>query len=147
MHRGLDWPEGAGDRGGLTPGGGGALGDCGAISREAAPSEGPELDSIGYKKPPRISLNQIDKIGERLVEFDLIFSHEKFVDTHEALWAWRVAHRYPLNAVHATFRRLARKVGAGDVSVHGAVRLCNALSEEHMVVSVQYPQQQVERGK
>ena len=62
-----------------------------------------------YQKPPALSLNQIDKIGERLVDPDLIADHQAFLDIHEKLWAWRVAHHYPLNGMHMTLRKRARK--------------------------------------
>ena len=59
---------------------------------------------MAYEKPP-CSFNQIDKAGKALFNDDL----DLFVrgDAAKAIWNWRAAHRYPLNAIHMTLRNRA----------------------------------------
>lgn len=62
---------------------------------------------MAYEKPP-CSFNQIDRAGKTF--FNEKLSIEERAGAIDAIWNWRTAHSYPLNALHMTLRNRTLKV-------------------------------------
>lgn len=56
---------------------------------------------MAYEKPP-CTFNQIDKAGKHISDAEV--RNDLRVDAARAIWNWRAAHSYPLNALHMTLR-------------------------------------------
>ena len=79
----------------------------------------PPWEAMAYVKP-KFSFNQVDKAATRAfmpAAFD--FRAEPLPDINKALgivWNWRVAHSYPLNALHMTLRYRTKSTDGGALT-------------------------------
>ena len=71
---------------------------------------------MAYEKPQH-SLNQIDKAGKAILD------HTQMAEGIGVLNTWRVAHRYPLNALHMTLRNRAIRIDANAITAQRLKRL------------------------
>ena len=72
----------------------------------------PPWEAMAYVKPIT-SFNQVNKAAIRAFmpgAFDRRVSASDFTNDVETIWNWRVAHSYPLNALHMTLRNRTRHV-------------------------------------
>jgi hypothetical protein len=72
--------------------------------------------SMAYEKPAH-TLNQIDKAGKAILD------PLQTIEGIEVLNSWRVAHRYPLNALHMTLRNRSKRIDANAVTAQRLKRL------------------------
>gem|GEM_PF-4559562 len=71
---------------------------------------------MAYEKPAH-SLNQIDKAGKAILD------PEHALAGIEVLNSWRVAHRYPLNALHMTLRNRSKRIDVNAITAQRLKRL------------------------
>ena len=64
---------------------------------------------MAYEKPAH-SLNQVDKAGKAI-----LLPLEAAAGI-QVLNSWRVAHRYPLNALHMTLRNRSKRIDGNAVT-------------------------------
>ena len=62
---------------------------------------------MAYEKP-EFSINQVNKAGTQITNLGL--PDDEFLQGWNVVENWRVAHRYPLNALHMTLRNRARQI-------------------------------------
>jgi ppGpp synthetase/RelA/SpoT-type nucleotidyltranferase len=88
---------------------------------------------MAYEKPAH-SLNQIDKAGRAILDPSQAF------EGIEVLNSWRVAHRYPLNALHMTLRNRAKRIDANTVTAQRLKRLESVVRKLHRQQTLQMSQ-------
>jgi hypothetical protein len=75
---------------------------------------------MAYETPPKISGSQLDKIGAQLAVTSLDHMPPGALDT---LLAWRVGHRYQLDAMHRSLRRRALRFDPKAITAQRLKRL------------------------
>jgi hypothetical protein len=91
---------------------------------------------MAYEKPSH-SLNQIDKAGKAVMT-----PAPAGQEAIDALWSWRVAHRYPLNALHMTLRNRAKRLDANAVTAQRLKRFDSILRKLERQPTLQMSQMQ-----
>lgn len=90
---------------------------------------------MAYEKPAH-SLNQVDKAGKAILE------PNTFIEGIEVLNGWRVAHRYPLNALHMTLRNRAMRIDTNATTAQRLKRLDSVVRKLHRQRTLQMSQMQ-----
>ncbi|HRF07192.1 MAG TPA: RelA/SpoT domain-containing protein [Xanthobacteraceae bacterium] len=94
---------------------------------------------MAYDKPSS-SANQIDKAGKRF--FNTGLTIDERAEAINAIWSWRTAHSYPLNALHMTLRNRALKVERTGLTAQRLKRLPSILRKLGRQTTMQMSQMQ-----
>jgi len=94
---------------------------------------------MSYDKPP-CSANQIDKAGRNF--FNEQLSTDIRGDAIDAIWNWRTAHSYPLNALHMTLRNRSLKSDPSALTAQRLKRLPSILRKLGRQSTMQMSQMQ-----
>lgn len=90
---------------------------------------------MAYEKPAH-SLNQIDRAGRAILD------PNRTLEGIEVLNSWRVAHRYPLNALHMTLRNRSKRVDVNAVTAQRLKRLESVVRKLQRQPTLQMSQMQ-----
>jgi hypothetical protein len=90
---------------------------------------------MAYEKPAH-SLNQIDRAGKAILD------PVRALEGIEVLNSWRVAHRYPLNALHMTLRNRAKRIDANATTAQRLKRLESVVRKLYRQSTLQMSQMQ-----
>jgi hypothetical protein len=90
---------------------------------------------MAYEKPKH-SLNQVDKAGKAILDPALAGAGI------DVLNSWRVAHRYPLNALHMTLRNRAKRVDVNATTAQRLKRLESVIRKLYRQETLQMSQMQ-----
>ena len=90
---------------------------------------------MAYEKPAH-SLNQVDKAGKA------ILLPSEAAAGIQVLNSWRVAHRYPLNALHMTLRNRSKRIDGNAVTAQQLKRLESVVRKLHRQPTLQMSQMQ-----
>jgi hypothetical protein len=90
---------------------------------------------MAYEKPTH-SLSQIDKAGKAIQD------PARASEGIEVLNSWRVAHRYPLNALHMTLRNRVKRIDANAITAQRLKRLESVVRKLHRQPTLQMSQMQ-----
>jgi (p)ppGpp synthase/HD superfamily hydrolase len=90
---------------------------------------------MAYEKPAH-SLNQIDKAGKAILD------PATALEGIDVLNSWRVAHRYPLNALHMTLRNRAIRIDGNAVTAQRLKRLDSVVRKLYRQKTLQMSQMQ-----
>jgi ppGpp synthetase/RelA/SpoT-type nucleotidyltranferase len=85
---------------------------------------------------PKHSLSQIDKAGKAISE------DVRAAEGIEVLNSWRVAHRYPLNALHMTLRNRSKRVDINAITAQRLKRLDSVVRKLYRQPTLQMSQMQ-----
>jgi len=94
---------------------------------------------MAYEKPG-YTLNQIDKAGKRIL--GPIDPRHEIDAALIALWNWRLAHSYPLNAIHMTLKNRATKIDKECLTAQRLKRYDSIIRKLHRQPSMQMSQMQ-----
>jgi ppGpp synthetase/RelA/SpoT-type nucleotidyltranferase len=90
---------------------------------------------MAYERPKH-SWTQVDKAGKA------ILNPETAMQGIEVLNSWRVAHRYPLNALHMTLRNRSMRVDVNAITAQRLKRLESVVRKLHRQPTLQMSQMQ-----
>ena len=90
---------------------------------------------MAYEKPAH-SLNQIDKAGRAILDPEQAFEGILVLNS------WRVAHRYPLNALHMTLRNRAIRIDGNAITAQRLKRLESVVRKLYRQQTLQMSQMQ-----
>ncbi|MGY3358853.1 hypothetical protein ACVWZK_005516 [Bradyrhizobium sp. GM0.4] len=94
---------------------------------------------MAYEKPP-CTANQVDKAGKYF--FNQKLSVADRAAAINAIWGWRTAHSYPLNALHTTLRNRALRVDDKALTAQRLKRLPSILRKLGRQTTMQMSQMQ-----
>lgn len=90
---------------------------------------------MAYEKPAH-SLSQVDRAGKAILD------PERALEGIEVLNSWRVAHRYPLNALHMTLRNRTKRIDTNAITAQRLKRLESVVRKLHRQPTLQMSQMQ-----